>query len=82
MRFAICLCLTLALLTGCSGIPFDLTPQTLAAVAPDVPGIPDDVQDKAAKEMASGVAPAENQIINACLVTRDEARILKGDKKK
>jgi hypothetical protein len=82
MRFALCLCLTAVLLSGCSNTPFDLTAQTLAAVAPSVPGIPDDVQDKAAKEMASGVAPAENQVINACLQTRDEARVLNPGKKK
>lgn len=81
MKSAICLCLILVPLGACSIIPFDLTPQTLAAVAPDVPGIPDDVQDKAAAEMASGVAPAENIIINSCLVTRDQARILQGKHK-
>lgn len=77
MKLSICLALTLVALTGCSVAPF--SPQdnkTITTIEPTLPVIQIAVQREAAIEMASDVAPAENQIINACLAVVDQANIL------
>lgn len=49
-------------------------------LAPDVPEIAAPVQDKAADEIVGGACPALSEIANQCLVTRDQSRVLKGEK--
>ncbi len=82
MRYAISLALTLGLLTACSAVPFNATQKTVAQLAPDVPAISMKIQKQAAAEMKAGKSPAENVILNACLITRDEARAEAGKSEK
>jgi hypothetical protein len=71
------LLLMLLPLAACATAPFNLDKTSLALIAPDVPVIDAKVQRQAADEMAKGQCKAENKIINACLLTRDDSRLIK-----
>lgn len=77
MKSAIALLTIVIPLTACSGVPFNLDHKTLSAVAPDVPAVSRETQKQAAAEMIGHQCPSLNTIANACLITRDEARLLK-----
>ena len=74
MRYAIIVLLSAVLLTGCETIRSD------ALTAPDVINYTQEVLDKAALEMESGVAPTLNEMIVDYGVMRDQSRLLKGEK--
>jgi len=74
MRYAIIVLLSAVLLTGCEIIRSD------ALTAPDVINYPQETLNKAADEMASGVAPTLNEMIVDYGVMRDQSRLLKGEK--
>jgi len=61
-------------LTGCETIRSD------ALTAPDVINYPQEVLDKAAFEMESGVAPTLSELVVDYGVMRDQSRALKGEK--
>ncbi len=77
MRFVLMAILIILVLSACSAAPFSLAPPVLSQIAPDVPAIPKQIQKQAAKEMQVGKCPALNIVVDTCLITRDEARILK-----
>lgn len=76
MKFLLRIILILLVLGGCSQAPINANKRTLAALAPEVPPIPKNIQKEAAGEILAKTCPALNQIINLCLVTRDQARLL------
>lgn len=67
----------LALLSGCApSTGSRLTAEAINQIAPDVPEIPAATQLKAAEEIDGGKCPALADLADACLVTRDESRLL------
>lgn len=76
MKFAVALCLTLLLLSGCNPAPGKFDEAAVRQLAPDVPPVDAATQAKAANEMLGGQCPALNTLANVCLVTRDQARAM------
>ncbi len=66
--------LIILLLAGCAPVLFN--PQAVRQLAPDVPAIPKQTQKQAAQEIITGQCPALNAVVDSCLLTRDQARIL------
>lgn len=80
MKFVIAPLVMLLALSGCKNTPIDANPATLAALAPDVPQLSHETQDAAVKEIIGGQCESLATIADACLITRDEARLLRPTK--
>jgi hypothetical protein len=65
-------------LSSCASMQghFKADKNTLAALAPDVPGYSRPLQAQAAKEVQSGVCVAMTTLLAGCQITRDQARLM------
>lgn len=80
MKRAIAITVLVLFASGCTNTVSSLTNQDIKNIAPDVPNITVETQDKALKEVDGGQCPALTDIAISCMITRDEARNMRSIK--